>query len=164
MTKKFDDLNQAFHEVTDVFDKRIPDFVYEKLVGMWNKFGILSKPFSETIDVLEKLKKKYKLVIISNSDCASINQVLDKYDLRKYFKKIYVSCDTGLLKSNKKSFETALKDLKLKKSDVLMVGDSMESDVKAADNVGIKAVLVDRNERREYENKIKDLTELEKFL
>src|SRR4030067_2345339 len=76
MTKKFDDLNQAFHEVSEAFDKRVPDFVYEKLVGMWNKFSILSKPFPETIAVLEKLKKKHKLVVLSNSDHASINQVL----------------------------------------------------------------------------------------
>jgi FMN phosphatase YigB (HAD superfamily) len=41
-----------------------------------------------------------------------------------------------------------------------MVGDSIESDLIAAEKLGIKGFLVDRNNKREYPNKILTLSEL----
>jgi len=164
MTKKFDELKQGFEEVAKKFDINAPDFIIDKLIGMWNKNSILAKPYDETIKVLEELKKDYKLILISNTDNFSINSVLDKYDLRKYFDEITLSCDTGLLKSNKKSFGGVLKKLKLKKSEAVMIGDSMESDVKGAENAGIKPILVDRRGTREFESKISSLDELKEML
>ena len=104
MTKKFDDLKQGFGEVAKAFKIDAPDYVIEKLIGMWNKNSILAKPYDETISVLEELKKDYKIVLISNTDNSSVNSVLEKFDMKKYFDEISLSCDTGLLKSNKKSF------------------------------------------------------------
>jgi putative hydrolase of the HAD superfamily len=98
--------------------------------------------------------------LISNTDSSSVRSVLEKFDMNKYFDEIALSCDTGLLKSNKKSFSTILKKLKIKKTESIMVGDSMESDIKGAENAGIKAILVDRYNKREYENKISNLNEL----
>jgi FMN phosphatase YigB (HAD superfamily) len=160
MTKSFDDLKQGFGEVAKAFNVDAPEDVIEKLIGMWNKNSILAKPYDETIDVLTDLKKDYKLVLISNTDSSSVRSVLEKFDMNKYFDEIALSCDTGLLKSNKKSFSTILKKLKIKKTESIMVGDSMESDIKGAENAGIKAILVDRYNKREYENKISNLNEL----
>ena len=160
MTKKFKDLRSGFEEVTKAFDIKAPEFVFEKLIGMWNKNTILSKPFEDTIEALEDLKKDYKIVLISNTIGFSVDSVLDKYDMKKYFDEIVLSCDNGYLKSNKKLFEGVLKKLKIKKSEAVMVGDSIESDVKSAENVGINAILVDRRGKREYENKISSLSEL----
>jgi len=160
MTKEFEDLKQGFEEVAKAFNIDAPDYVIEKLIGMWNKNSILAKPYDETMGVLEELKKDYKLILICNTDSSSVNSVLEKFDMKKYFDVIALSCETGLLKSNKKSFSEALKKLKIKKSEAVMVGDSMESDVKGAENAKIKAILVDRNEKREYENKILNLNEL----
>lgn len=162
MTKRFDTLTEYFHNVTEEFGTNPPDFVYENLVGMWNKNTILCKPFPETIEVLEELKKDYKLVLISNTDCLSVPQLLDKFDLRKYFDEIVLSCDIGSLKTDKKIFEKPIKKLKLKKKEVVMVGDSIPTDIEGAKNAGIKSILVDRRGTREFEGKISDLTELKK--
>ena len=54
--------------------------------------------------------------------------------------------------------------LKIKEKDAIMVGDSVESDIAGAKNAGIKAVLIDRRDRREFEDKILSLKELDKFL
>ena len=43
MTKPYDNLSQAFLAVADFFKLRAPDFVIEKLVGIWNKNKLLSK-------------------------------------------------------------------------------------------------------------------------
>lgn len=164
MTKKFNDLHQGFNEVAKAFDIDAPDFVIEKLIGMWNKNTILSVLYDETAEVLENLKKDYKLVLISNTDSFSANSILDKYDLKKYFDEVSLSCDTGFLKSNKKSFHSILKKLKLKKKEAIMVGDSMESDVRGAENAKIRPILIDRNQRRDFKDKISNLKELRDFL
>ncbi|TKJ16997.1 hypothetical protein CEE44_00485 [Candidatus Woesearchaeota archaeon B3_Woes] len=164
MTKKFKDLKEGFEEVIKAFELNVPDFVVEKLIGMWNKNTILSTIYDDTIDVLTELKKDYKLVLIANTDPFSVESVLEKHKLKEYFDEIVLSCDTGNLKSNKKSFGDVLKKLKVKKSEAVMVGDSIDSDIKSAENAGIKAILVDRRGSREFENKISSLSELKENL
>jgi FMN phosphatase YigB (HAD superfamily) len=160
MTKKYDDLKQGFEAVLKKFELNPPPFVTEKLIGMWNKNTILASIYDETTEVLTSLKEDYKLILISNTDVSSIKSVLDRCNLTELFDEIVLSCDTGKLKSDKSSFRDVLKKLKIKKTEAVMVGDSLESDVKSAENAGIKAILIDRQDRREYDPKIHDLTEL----
>ncbi len=161
MTKEYKDLTDAFTAVCKIFGREPRDWLVEKLVGMWNKNKLLAKLYPDTIQVLEELKKRgYKLGLISNTDFASVESLLDKFDMRKYFDAVHLSYKTGYLKTDKESFEGLLKDLHVKRDEALMVGDSIVTDVEGAQNAGIKAILIDRRDRREYEEKIKDLTEL----
>ncbi len=165
MTKSYEDLTQAFTAVCKIFAREPKQWLVEKLVGLWNKNRLLAKLYPETISVLEELKNKgYKLALISNTDFSSVESLLDRFDLRKYFDVIHLSFKTGFLKTDKESFETVLKELGVGKEQVLMVGDSLATDIEGAKNVGIKAVLVDRKDKREYENKIKSLEELKNIL
>ncbi len=160
MTKKFDTLTEAFHNVAEEFGLNPPEFVYDKLIGMWNKNTFLCKPFEDTIKSLEELKKDYKIVLISNTDNLSIPQVMDKFKLTKYFDKVILSCEEGKLKTNKDLFLETIKELKLKPANALMIGDSIPTDMKGAENAGIRGILLDRNDRREYENKITKLEQI----
>jgi len=165
MLKKYDDLYVAFTAVCEAFDKKPESFILDKLVGMWNKHKLLAKPFQETIELLENLKKEgYKIALISNTDCFSTDEVLDKYDLRKYFNDIVLSYNVNMLKTNPKMYEMILKNLKVDKSDALVVGDSIETDIKGSKDADIKSVLVDRRGRREFSPKIQNLTELKSFM
>ena len=113
---------------------------------------------------LTELKKKYKLALISNSDCFSIEDIIDKYDLRKFFDVIVLSYEAGVLKTDKKMFQIVLKKLKVKKDEAVMVGDSIDSDMIGAENAGVKAVLVDRKGKREYVHKVADLSEVKDMI
>jgi len=160
MTRKFKDLYEGFTAVCEAFKVEPKKEMLDRMVGMWNKNTILAKPFPETTKVLEELGKDYKLVLMSNTDCFSLNSVVEKYDLKKYFKKIFLSFETGTLKTNPEMFEIAMKKLRAKKEESLMVGDSIESDVMAAKAAGINAVLVDRRNMRDFSNKITNLEQL----
>ncbi|MBS3140098.1 HAD family hydrolase [Candidatus Woesearchaeota archaeon] len=164
MTQKFDSLSEAFKAVCAEFAIKPEAWKIEKLIGMWNKSWMLAKPYDETIEVLEALKKEFTLVLISNTDNISLPKVLDKFNLEKYFEKKFLSFELGLIKTDKKFLELILKKLNLTPEDCLLVGDSLESDIAAAEAAGIKAALVDRKNTREYANKIKNLKELKELL
>ncbi len=164
MLQKFDSLTDGFKEVSKAFDIKPPEFVYDRLVGAWNKNKLLAKPYPEAIAALTELKKKYKLALISNSDCFSIEDIIDKYDLRKFFDVIVLSYEAGVLKTDKKMFQIVLKKLKVKKDEAVMVGDSIDSDMIGAENAGVKAVLVDRKGKREYVHKVADLSEVKDMI
>lgn len=164
MTRKFDSLQEGFVAVAKHFDKHIPDFVYDKMVGMWNKFSILSRPFVDTIEALEDLKKDYKLVLLANTDNFSLRQVMDKYNLEQYFDKIYLSCETGLLKGNVESYNAILKDFDCSSDEAVMIGDSMQSDIESSSAAGVPAILVDRREWSDFSPKVDSLLDIRKAL
>jgi len=57
-----------------------------------------------------------------------------------------------------------MKKMKVKKADVISIGDSIESDIVGADKAGIKSYLLDRKGRREFERKIASLSEVLKLV
>lgn len=163
-TKQFESLSQGFEAVCAEFKKEPNRFLVEKLVGMWNKNRLLARLFPETLEVLSDLKENYKLALISNTDAFSVEPVLEKFDLAKYFDNITLSYKTGLLKTHAEMFDAVLEGLGVKKNEVVMIGDSIETDITGAENAGIRGILVDRRNRREYKHKIADLTQLKDFL
>ncbi|OVE75004.1 hypothetical protein BVX95_00595 [archaeon D22] len=160
MTKNFNNLKEAFDHVFKEMDVDPKDYNREeRLIGLWNKNKLFVKPYQDTTEVLEELQTKYDLVLLSNSPFYT-DEILAKFDLEKYFKKIYLSYETGYLKSETQSFEMVLNDLDVKAEDCLMVGDSIESDMHGARAVDIDGVLIDRRNKREFESKVLSLTEL----
>ncbi len=164
MLKRFEDKKDAFAAAFAAFGLEHKPWQMEKLIGLWNRVTLFSKPYDETLEVLADLKKDHKLILMSNGTNFTNEAVMDKFKMRGFFDGIYVSYDTGHLKSDKKIFEKALKEHKLKKDDVVMVGDSIESDMKAAEAAGIKGILVDRREKREYPLKIRSLVQLKEIM
>lgn len=161
MTKEYESLKEAFEAVVNDFNLKIPDFVYEKLIGTWNKNAILSQKYDEVEEVFKTLKEKgIKLFLLPNIDKFAFEQVNQKHQLTELFDKIYPSYKTGLLKMNPESYKNILEENGLKEDEVLMVGDCLLSDMQSSKNAGIQGILVDRKERREFDNKIKDLSEL----
>src|SRR3989344_1532257 len=140
MTKPFSSLTEAFQSVYEEFAIEPNQKELELLIGLWNKNWMLAKPYMETIAVLKTLSEKYTVVLISNSDCFGIKNVLEKF--MKY----------------------VTKELKVKIEDCVIVGDSLQSDMVPAQKAGMKTILVDRKIAREFEPRIASLKELEGVL
>jgi len=116
--------------------------------------------FSETDEILKILKNNgLKLVLITNSPPTS-KEAFKKLDLPKFFDRTIFSCDVGVLKPDKLIFTYAIKDLDVKPTEVLMVGNSLDEDINGAISAGLDAILIDREGLIEYENKITNLKEL----
>jgi HAD superfamily hydrolase (TIGR01549 family) len=160
MSQEFDSLKEAFVAVCEEFNIEAKEHSIEKLVGMWNKSWMLAKPYSETIEELKKLQENYRVVLISNTDSFSITQVMEKFNLSELFEKKFLSYQLGLLKTDSAFLEKVVKELKVGKEDCILIGDSIQSDIKAADQAGIKSILIDRRNSREYSPKITSLKEV----
>ncbi len=155
MLKEFKDLNEGFTNACKEFNIRYNNYLINKLVGVWNKNWLLAKPFPESEDVLKKLREKYKVILVSNTDKSALH-IIEKLSLNDYFDKIYLSYQTGLLKSNPELFNRILKDFNVSPDEAVMIGDSIDSDMKAPSQLGIRTILIDRRGRREYKTKVKN--------
>ena len=164
MTKHYEDQATAFTEVCNAFNVRPIPIVIEKLIGVWNKNRLLAKVYPETIDTLKALKaKKIKLAIVSNAPHGNVEEAIEKFGMKDLFDAVIVSHEEGKLKTEG-LFDIALKKLKIKKDSAIVVGDSLETDIKGADAAGIKGYLIDRRGKREYVNKIASLTDVLKIV
>ncbi len=97
--------------------------------------------FPGAIEVLEYLKGKYPLHIITNG----FNEVqaikIEANDLEKYFKTITVSEEVGVRKPFPGVFQHALKKAGARPEDCIMIGDSLEVDIEGAKNVGMAQIF-----------------------
>lgn len=102
-------------------------------------------------EVLTELKRKgFKLGIISNTVTSReehVRMALRKIDVEKYFDMIVTSVDVGHEKPDERIFMTALKKLRVKPQDALMVGNRVSVDVVGGNRMGMKTVLFKWNRR-----------------
>ena len=85
--------------------------------------------------------KKLKIDVCVVSDMTANIQIrkLQKLGVGNYIKYLVTSEEVGAEKPDSRMFKTALKKLKLKPQEVIMIGDSESKDIKGAESLGIKA-------------------------
>jgi putative hydrolase of the HAD superfamily len=123
--------------------------------------------FPNTIETLERLKKKYQLHIITNG----FNEVqfvkIKNCGLEPFFTSVVTSEKAGFQKPRREIFDYALNSVNAKKKESLMVGDDYEIDIAGARNAGIDQVYFNpahlpMDKKPTYE--IHDLKDLQKIL
>ncbi|MGP7815655.1 HAD family hydrolase [Niallia sp. 01092] len=122
----------------------------EELAEAFPKFRKES-PFvyEETFAVLDQLKDKYKLVLITNGSPHLQNTKLTiTPEIAPYFDEIIISGAFGKGKPDPSIFDYALSLVQLNKEDVLMVGDNLMTDVLGANRAGIKSVWINRENNK----------------
>jgi len=119
--------------------------------------------YPEVKEVLSELKQRgLKLGLISNGYEEEINLILEKADLEKTIFNIIVGVDTiRKAKPNPDIFKYAISKLNVKLEEAMFVGDNVEADYKGAENAGIHALLIDRTETKQSDQRtIKNLKEI----
>ena len=101
---------------------------------------------SDAHSILRALKLNgYTLALLSNAaDDLDVQTLIDKNDLRHYFSFIRSSASAGLRKPHPHIFEEALRDLSLFPEQCVMVGDTLDADIKGANKLGIYSVWINR--------------------
>jgi YjjG family noncanonical pyrimidine nucleotidase len=97
--------------------------------------------FDGAFELLDYLKPKYNLHIITNGFHEVQNHKITNSKLTPYFNTITNSESAGVKKPNPIIFEFALNQANAKKESSIMIGDCINADVLGALNCGIDAIL-----------------------
>lgn len=102
--------------------------------------------YEDSVKVIKELSNNYKLAIITNGlkdvQCKRIGQSV----IAEYLDTLVISEEVKVSKPNPEIFEIALNNLDFKdKSKVLMIGDSLTSDIQGGINFGIDTCLINFN-------------------
>lgn len=89
----------------------------------------------QTIKLFEKLKKTYKILLLSNNHEERVKLISQKLGV-----KMLAQAD----KPEKKAYEQALQILNAKEKNTAAIGDQMLSDIVGAKKINITAILVDQ--------------------
>lgn len=126
----FDKLN---YEVEDELINQIAeDYI--------NYLPLFNHLLDGAIDLLEYLKEKYKLHIITNGFEEVQKLKLEKSQIHSYFDVVVTSESVGVKKPNPRVFEFALNKANVTANKAIMIGDSLEADVLGALAVGITPI------------------------
>ena len=102
--------------------------------------------FEDAIPTLRKLKADgFKLGILSNND-DDMDAICAKLGLTQFLDFVITSGQVGSGKPKPEIFIKALDIVNVKPSESIHVGDQYESDIKGALGVGIKPILIDRDD------------------
>lgn len=121
----FDKLNLGFDE-------------HEFALSYMHHLSNASFLYDSSVDILSKLSKNYKLLIITNGLTSVQTKRIKGSKVAHFFEEIIISEDVGISKPDPYIFEHALKNVAYSdKSKVLIIGDSLSSDIQGGINFGI---------------------------
>ena len=138
-------------------------FLSEEYIEYLPKFNHL---FDGAIEILDYLKPKYNLHIITNGFQEIQDNKLKNSNIDHYFTTITNSEMAGVKKPNPKIYDYAITEANASKSNSIMIGDCIEADVKGALNFGMQAILFNIDPSKSYDNvkQVSHLLELKNHL
>lgn len=105
--------------------------------------------FEDSLEVIQYLSKKYELALVTNGlEDVQKNRVA-KTPLKDYFRELIISDEIKIAKPDPRIFEYALDKLNHKdRSTVLMIGDSLTSDMQGGVNAEIDTCWYNPNNQK----------------
>jgi putative hydrolase of the HAD superfamily len=116
--------------------------------------------FPDAHETLGYLQNKYSLHLISNGFTESTKLKIETTGLEKYFDTIVISEVLGVNKPDPAIFEFALTAAGATKDESLMVGDSIEADIRGALNFGMEAIYFNPNNKEKPADVLREIHSL----
>jgi YjjG family noncanonical pyrimidine nucleotidase len=137
-------LKETFDLVSYEIDDGKINFLSEQYIHYLPKYNHL---FEGTIEILEYLKPKYRLHIITNGFAEIQKNKLTNAKINHYFETITNSEMAGVKKPNPLIFQHALDLAKAQKESSIMIGDCIDADVYGAIQSGFDAILFNEDKK-----------------
>lgn len=166
----FEGLWGTFDDPTPEF-QQMKELIHTYQVSSWanglKQFGIEDKAFAEqlaatfieerikhpflyedTIEVLDQLKGKYKLILLTNGAPSLQNLKLEiTPELIPYFDHVFISGDFGVGKPDASIFEHVIHTAQIDVSTSIMVGDNLNTDILGSSRVNMRNVWINRENK-----------------
>jgi len=117
-----------------VVKKKIPA---KKIIEIGIESQIIPK---EHIKIVKKLKKKYKVGILSNNAQKWVERVLKNYKIENLFDALIISSKVGARKPDALIYYEALKKFSVKAEEAVFVADEVAEDLVPATGLGMKTI------------------------
>ncbi len=114
-------------------------------------YALAHRCTARTCPLLQKLKGKYRLAVVSNF-YGNLPAVLADFGLDRYFETIVESQRVGVRKPHPEIFRIALESLGLSPDETLVIGDSYKNDIAPALSLGCISVWLKGRGWDEREN------------
>ncbi|QNK76191.1 noncanonical pyrimidine nucleotidase, YjjG family [Winogradskyella sp. PAMC22761] len=136
-----------YGRLKDAFDKigvEVDDaMIYQLSDAYIENLSSFNNLFEGTSEILDYLKDKYQLHIITNGFEEAQEKKMISSNIRSYFKTVTNSEMVGVKKPNPKIFNFALDIAKAKATESIMIGDNLEADIEGAHVIGMDTIHFD---------------------
>ncbi|NRD79911.1 HAD family hydrolase [Bacillus sp. BRMEA1] len=161
--KEYDKESYGDNDKTKVFESFFDEFPpkyrlpHNDIQDFWNNnFPHCFTINQNTINLVNTIKMKVKVAIITNGSTKRQKAKIRNTNLNSCFDIVIISEEVGFSKPDKRIFELALNKLNVQPEDALFVGDDIEKDIGGCQNANIKGIWF--NPRR-----IKNHTEIKPY-
>lgn len=168
LVKDYYDINVNYWKNLGIKYKTIDEVLKLRFIEFFNKYNIDKDPleasnyyeeeagrtiypFGNIFEILNDLKKYTKMYATTNGKSYVQRNKLINCNIINVFDAIFISENIGFNKPDTRYFEKVLDYIgDYKKNEILMIGDSLESDIAGSNNIGIKCCWFNQT------NKIQD--------
>jgi len=122
--------------------------------------------FPDSCEVLEYVKQKYRIGLVTNGSVESQGEKINHTDLARHFEMILIPAELGLQKPDERVFLEACRRMDAKPEECIFIGDGLKTDIIGSSSVGMKTIWVHPDVKRTSDlpwqriYKIKDLLEI----
>jgi len=139
-------VRQRLSVLLDGLGRHLPQREFDELIRLHEEMELAVRPDLAVgaAEVLQNLRSKYRLGVISDaifSPGRALRQLLEHYDLLKFFDAFVFSDEIGCAKPDARVFEAAAVDLGVEAGGIVHIGDREPKDVEGPHVVGARAVL-----------------------
>lgn len=100
------------------------------------------RPYSRMINLVKKLRKKYKVGLLSNTEKENFEYWNKKYSFDKIFDDIVTSFEIGSRKPEKEIYKKSIEKLGVKPNEIVFVDNEIKN-LNGATRLGIRTLLYD---------------------
>ena len=100
------------------------DIIKETATGIVRIWHDSYRPKNDMKILIRKLRKNYKVVVLSGNTRERVRYIDNKHDFQKEFDKCLYSFTFGINKPDARIFKSAIKKLKIKPNESVMIDDS----------------------------------------
>ena len=145
-----------FHDISNRLDRgdiTREEFTQDlsKKVGtdskkIWGEMFKKIKINHELLNIITKLRRNYKIGLLTNYNYLWMNELFSIYKLEKYFDSKVISSLHRVIKPEKKIYQISLELLKIKPEEAIFF-DDRQRNIDGGESVGIKSFLFTTNQK-----------------
>ena len=160
---RYQRLRRSFDALEYKIDDQLINTLSDQYIEHLSSFNHL---IPETVDILEYLRPKYRLHIITNGFEEIQEKKLRSANIYRYFDQVVNSEMAGVKKPNPKIFQLALQMANVSSDKSMMIGDNIEADILGAKAVGFNAIHFNAHDDPSHDHckMIHNLGEIKSYL